>query len=135
MKMFFTLDCGRKVAVDAFYCQRTYLSLLEGRPNREMNERIIECSKSEMRPLWGERQVYVIPPVLDQSDLTHPALPPIRFTAWLTCYEPIQSENAGSELVAIWFRPECDGQSLAQIIQDGIHDIQWEKLARDFEAY
>ncbi len=40
IKLFITLDCGRKLAVDAIYYQRTYLGLLEGRPNREMNDRL-----------------------------------------------------------------------------------------------
>ena len=48
------LDCDwRSVAVQALYYQRTYLSLLEGRANREMNDRIIQEVRSEMTPLWG----------------------------------------------------------------------------------
>jgi hypothetical protein len=40
--MFLTLDCGRKVGVDAFDYSRTYAGLLEGRPNVEFNNRIIQ---------------------------------------------------------------------------------------------
>jgi hypothetical protein len=133
--MFFTLECGRKVSVDACYFQATYLSLLEGRPNARMNREIIEQAKAEMRSLWGDRQVHVIPPAIDESDPSHPQLPPIRFTAWLHCYQPVKPGNAGSELVVVWFRSKCDDQSLVQVIGDGIHHLAWEKLARDFAAY
>jgi hypothetical protein len=37
-----TLDCGRRVTLDAFDYARTYAGLLEGRPNAEINARIIE---------------------------------------------------------------------------------------------
>jgi hypothetical protein len=45
--MFFNLDCGRSVAVDALYYQRTYLSLLEGLPTQEMNDRILDRVRSD----------------------------------------------------------------------------------------
>jgi hypothetical protein len=132
MRMFFKLDCGRSVAVDALYYQRTYLSLLEGRPDREMNERIIEAARMEMHWLWGDRQVYVIPPRIDESNPKHPMLPQVRFTAWLCCYEPIKPPNFGSELVVVWFRNECHGEALEDIVNDAIRSLPWDKVARDF---
>jgi len=121
--------------MDAFYFEYTYLSLLEGRPNREMNDDIVKKAAHEMRPLWGDRQTHVIPPAVDESDPQHPALPPVRFTVWLTCYQPINPENAGSELVVVWFQSECSGQPIDQIIANGIRQLPWDKLARDFEGY
>ena len=135
MKTFFKLDCGRRVAVDAFYFQHTYLSLLEGRPNRDLNEEIIKQATKQMRPIWGDRHTHVIPPVVDESDPLHPALPPVCFTVWLTSYEPINPGNAGSELVVVWFQGECSGQPVDQIIASRIRQLPWNKLARDFEAY
>jgi hypothetical protein len=96
-KMTITLDCGLYVEVDALYFQHTYLSLLEGRPNREMNDDLIKEATNEMSHLWGDRQTYVVPPAIDESNLQHLVLPPVRFTVWLTCYEPIHTDNAGSE--------------------------------------
>ena len=134
MKMFFTLECGRKVAVDAFYYQRTYLSLLEGRPNKEMNDRIIERCNSEMRPLWGERRVYVIPPVDNQfvirrilhcrqSDSQHGSRVTSRFSQgtrvlswWLFGFDP----NAMGSPLPRLFRMEfmtLRGKSLHEILR------------------
>ncbi|MEQ8789871.1 MAG: hypothetical protein RIC55_26490 [Pirellulaceae bacterium] len=135
MRMFFDLDCGRSVAVDALYYQRTYLSLLEGRPNREMNDRILEKVRSEMAPLWGKRRVHVIPPAINESDRTHPVLPRVRFTVWLTCYQPIQEPNAGSELVVVWFREECAGEPLDEIVSSAIRSLPWDELAEDFAGW
>jgi hypothetical protein len=135
MRLFFDLDCGRSVAVDALYYQRTYLSLFEGRPNRKLNESILEKVRREMTPLWGDRRVHIIPPAIDDSDPTHPVLPRVRFTVWLTCYQPIKEPNAGSELVVVWFREECSGEPLDKIIGDAIRSLPWEELAQDFEGW
>ena len=97
MRSFFELDCGRSVTVDAFYYQRTYISLLEGLPNPKMNERILEKCRTALIPLWGKRKVHVVPPETDESDPEHPVMPPVQVTAWLTCYYPILNPNAGVE--------------------------------------
>jgi hypothetical protein len=135
MRLFFDLDCGRSVAVEALYYQRTYLSLLEGRPNQDMNDRILEKVRTEMAPLWGNRRVYVVPPAINESDPKHPVLPPVRFTAWLCCYQPIKEPNAGSELVVVWFQEECTDEPLDEIVHDAIRSLAWEELAQDFEGW
>jgi hypothetical protein len=135
MRLFFDLDCGRSVAVEALYYQRTYLSLLEGRPNREMSDRILKQARTEMAPLWGERRVYVIPPEVNESDPAHPALPPLRFTAWLCCYQPIEAPNAGSQLVVVWFWQKCPGEPLDKIVGDAIRSLPWENVAQAFEGW
>jgi uncharacterized protein (TIGR02996 family) len=132
---FFDLDCGRWVAVDAFDCMRTYIGLMEGRPNRDMNEHILEGARTRMRPVWGERMTHLVPPVIDESDPEHPVLPPVCLTAWLTCYQPIREPNAGSELVVVWFRGEFAGEPMEQVIFEGIRGLAWEELAADFEGW
>jgi hypothetical protein len=135
MQLFFDLDCGRSVAVQALYYQRTYLSLLEGRPDRELNDGLLEEARAEMIPLWGKRPVHIIPPVLNQSDPAHPVLPRVRFTAWLCCYQPIEEPNAGSELVVVWFQEECPGVALDEILRSAIRSLPWEELAQDFAGW
>jgi uncharacterized protein (TIGR02996 family) len=132
---FFELDCGRTVVVDTFYCHRTYIGLLEGRPNHQMNEELLKQARTRMHPLWGERKTYLVPPVIDESDPEHPRLPPVCLTAWLTCFQPIKEPNAGSELVVVWFRGEFEGEPMEQVIADGIRALRWEELAEDFEGW
>ena len=57
----FQLDCGRRVSVDAFYCRDTYIGLLEGLPDRRLNEETLERVRAQMRPLWGERKTCLVP--------------------------------------------------------------------------
>src|SRR5262249_26774299 len=98
--MFIKLDCGRSVWVDSFFYTRTYGGLLEGRPNRQLNEQIVHEIRGLMMRLWLKK-THVIPPQLDESDPDHPVLPPVALGACLTCNEPINSEFMGSQLVVV----------------------------------
>ena len=130
--MFFKLDCGQEVQVDAFYFQDTYIGMLEGRPNHIMNDHIIKKAASDISRLWGDRCTHIVSPILDESDPLHPILPPVCLTAWLICGDPIHPSYHGSELVVVWFRSECAGESIEQIISDGIAHLPWKTLAQDF---
>jgi hypothetical protein len=135
MRLFFDLDCGRSVAVEALYYQRTYLSLLLGLPDQEMNDGIVEETRTEVARLWNARRVCVIPPVINESDPAHPVLPPVCFAARLCCYQPIVEPNAGSALVVVWFRGECSNEPMDKIASAAIRSLAWEKLAEDFEGW
>jgi hypothetical protein len=121
--------------VDAFYCRDTYIGLLEGLPDRRLNEETLERARAQMRPLWGERKTCLVPPVLDRSDPEHPLLPPVCLTAWLTCFQPIKEPNAGSELVVVWFRGPFAGEPMEQVLAEGIRALPWEELAEDFAGW
>jgi hypothetical protein len=92
-----TLDCGRRVTLDAFDYSRTYAGLLEGRPNAEMNARIIE--RALAKGSWGQRKTHLIPPVIDERDPEHPVMPPACLRAWLWCNDPIDPAFQGPALV------------------------------------
>jgi uncharacterized protein (TIGR02996 family) len=132
---FFKLDCGRSVCLDAFYCDRTYGGLLEGRPDRQLNDEILERAQTRMRQLWGVRKTHLVPPVINESDPQHPVLPPVCLTAWLVCFQPIKEPNAGSELVVVWFRGAFEGEPMEQVIADGIQALPWDELAADFAGW
>jgi hypothetical protein len=135
MQLFFDLDCGRSVAVEALYYQRTYLSLLLGRPDQEMNDCILEETRTEVAGLWNARRVYVIPPLINESDPAHPVLPPVCLAARLCCYQPIAEPNAGSALVVVWFREECPDEPMDKIVSNAIRSLPWEDLAEDFAGW
>lgn len=135
MRYFFRLDSGRHVAVDAFYYQRTYLGQIAGSPDRERTLKKIEETRTQMEPLWGKRRVHIVPPVLDETRPDRPLLPPVRITAWLTCYDPVVPGNAASELVVVWFRTEFGSETMEQVIEQGIRSLSWDELAQDFAAW
>jgi hypothetical protein len=131
--LFLKLDCGRDVSLEAFDYSRTYAGLLEGRPNAEMNARIIERAVAEREGSWGKRAVHLIPPATDGTDPTHPVLPSALLRAWLTCYQPVNPAFMGSELVVVWFTDECHAEPIADVVFRAVRRLPWEQLADDFD--
>src|SRR5262249_34552364 len=131
--LFLNLDCGRRVSLDALDYSCTYASLLEGRPDAQMNASIIERALSARESTWGKRAVHVIPPVIDNSDSAHPKRPPIVLRRWLTCYQPIHPKFMASELVVMWFSQDCHGETMADVVYRAVRGLSWDQLARDFE--
>jgi hypothetical protein len=128
-----TLDCGRQVTLDAFDYKRTYLGLLEGRPDAEMNARIIERALDEREGSWGLRKTHLIPPVIDERDPEHPVMPPACLRAWVWCNDPIDPAFMGSALVVVWFADECHADTIADVVFRAIRGLPWEQLAEDFD--
>jgi hypothetical protein len=135
MKLLFTLDCGRTVKLEALHCCRTYGGLIEGRPHPIVNQTIMERARGKMYPVWGARRTHVVPPVIDESDPDHPALPLVQMSAWLTCWEPIHPGNVGSDLVVIWYRQECEDEPFNEVIHEGIRRVAWDELASDIKEW
>ena len=127
-----TLDCGRRVWVDAFDYKRTYISLLEGRPSAEINAGIIARALTERDSSWGRRKTHLIPPVIDDSDPKHPILPVACLRAWVWCNDPIDPVFMGSELVVVWFADECHAEPIADVVFRAIRGLPWDQLAEDF---
>lgn len=131
--LFLKLDCGRDVALDAFDYARTYAGLTEGRPNAEMNARIIERELAERDGSWGKRKTHLIPPVIDDRDPAHPVLPTACLRAWLTCFQPVNPAFMGSELVVVWFAGECHAEPITDVVFRAVRGLPWEQLAEDFD--
>lgn len=131
--LFFALDCGRQVWLDGFDYSRTYAGLLEGRPNAELNARILEDAVTRREAVWGKRPIHLISPVIDNSDTDHPVLPPVLLRAWLVCSEPVNPEFMGSELVVVWFCDECHGESIEEFVLRAVRTLPWDQLAGDFD--
>jgi hypothetical protein len=128
-----TLDCGRRVSLDAFHYSRTYASLIEGRPNAGLNAQIIQAALTERDGSWAQRRTHLIPPVADARVPEHPVLPPVVLKAWLTCNEPVDPSFMGSELVVIWFQDECHAEPIADVVFRAVRGLPWEQLAADFD--
>lgn len=50
-----TLASGRVVSLTALHVERTYAGLMEGSPDANYNDRLIEQERRRMTPIWGER--------------------------------------------------------------------------------
>ena len=131
--LFLKLDCGKEVKLEEFTYNRTYASLLMGRPDAELNADILKDAITERQNSWGSVAVHLIPPLVDMHDSEHPVLPPVLLRALLTCFEPIDTAFMGSALVVVWLAEECHAEPVASVVARVLKGLAWEKLASDFD--
>lgn len=135
--MWLTLDSGLKVRADAIECSYTYGGLLEGRPNEEVNARILKYLQTKLGKIWGGRKNHLLPPQIDRSDPEHPLLPPAMMIAWLDSVEHMEGGIHGrirlSQLVVGWFTRSFSDRPLIDILQQELHALPWHELAEEYE--
>jgi hypothetical protein len=131
--LFLKLDCGRQVSVNAFNYSRTYARLMMGRPDAQLNARILADAVNERPESWGNPATHLITPMVDSSAPEHPVLPPVLLRALLTCYEPVDPAFMGSVLEVVWLTEECHDKSIEEVVARTVRGVAWEKLASDFD--
>ena len=133
--IFIDLNCGRSVYLSAFHYSRTYGGLLEGSPNEELNNEIIQHALSRMEWVWGKRKTHLIAPRVNTEDSERPSLPSTELTAWLTCNEPVDKRYMGSELVLVWYvdDKEFESSKVQDLTSAALKKIDWKELAADFD--
>jgi hypothetical protein len=127
----FKLSSGRLVWVVAFRYSGTYDSLLEGRPNPELNKRIIdERLKASRLRAWDK--LLLLTPETRTDDRGGVHLPPICCSAELMS-SPMNQEMHGSSLTVVWFAPPFFAEPLTSFVEKSLKEVPWEQNARDFE--
>lgn len=127
------LISGRLVNIESLHITETYGGLLEGYPNSEINEEVIENAQTMMADCWGSRRTHIVSPTFFRHESGHLFLPPWLCLAWLSCAEPINSEFMGSELVVIWFVHDVHSMPIEQMVNGAVQRLDWESLAADFD--
>ena len=127
----FKLSSGRRVWVVTFRYSGTYDSLLEGRPDAELNKRILEERLRASRLRGGDKQ-FVLTPETRTDDHGGVHLPPICCSAELMS-SPIDREMHGSALTVVWFATPFFNEPLASFVERSLKDVPWEQNAKDFE--
>lgn len=123
-----TLVSGRPLVLEALHVQQTYLGLLEGRPNAEINDEVVDELRGQAAKLWGQRRVHVVHP---HGASPGDALPAWACVGWFSS-KPIQpSEGDTSELVVVWFEHSVFEVPLRALAQDRLESLAWEELAED----
>ena len=124
------LACGRVVHVDAFSVEETYVGMLCGDPDKEMNDEII--ASSLINETWGERKTHLVEPVIIVNQSGAPLLPKYTCKAWLVCHDKNKGGD-GSELVVVWFAYAVFDHPLHAVIASAVVDLPWDELAEGFE--
>ena len=130
-KITFNLHNGRSVSVEQFQHSDTYASLLEGKPNEFINNRIIERSLKAASKHDSDKP-FLIPPKTHQDSRGGVRIPPVCCVAQLMS-TPMSSQMHGSALSVVWFSDPFFDEPLAIFTERSLRDIPWEQVARDFE--
>jgi hypothetical protein len=124
----FRLDCGEEVALQAFYCHETYGGYLEGRLEC-INQAILSKVPTCMNRLWGPRKTILIP--LPEDEFLG-QLPKWQVHVWLESQSPINDDDDGSELVAVFFRHSVLDVNLNSLVFEAVRSIDWRAEAQGF---
>lgn len=129
--MLLSLDCGIKVRAISVECSYTYGGLIEGSPNEEVNNRILQFFQKRLDEIWGGRKNHLQLPQIDRTDPEHPLLPEAQMIAWLDYVG--SSEEPLTQLVVGWFTHTFNDRPLVEIIQNDLHGLPWRELAEEYE--
>jgi hypothetical protein len=130
-RLTFAVASGRRVWVTGFFTDGTYDSLLEGRPDTEMNRQIVEEARAKAEQLF-HAPPHLIEPEFREDERGTKWLPPVRYIADLMS-TPVDPQRHGSALVVVWFGPACFDRPLREVVPAALSAIAWEQHCRDFE--
>ena len=107
------LNNGKFVTLERFEMTFNYDGLLLGRPNREMNNRIIEDTIKK----YNQNKVVVL---TDDAYVSDDRLKPIMFKAELTSQSINDNEEVydGSYLNVVWFGGDFKNNTIAKMLGD-----------------
>lgn len=128
----FLLHSGRRVWLREFHFSAVYAGLMAGLPKNEPGYVLEQKTKAEK--MWGSRPTFTIPPatiIREYSGKKYESWPSYCYKAWLKSKE-LDSQNAGSELVVIWFGESPTELSLLAMVEDACGELLWEEHARDW---
>lgn len=139
MKTEIALGHNRYAHIEFFVQWHTYRGVLEGVPNRSINESYIRSALSDAARYGGHAPVYLIEPVqrilrkdAERPENTKMSLPEVTCIAKLNSYMPAKDPDMdGSVLTVVWYQ-ETMAMPIDDAILDKMRQIDWPELARDY---
>ncbi len=133
------LENNRYAHIDMFVQWRTYKGVLEGVPNKSINNWYIECAKNDALRYCGNTPVYLIEPKqkihrenTQNPEYTVMSLPEVTCIAELNSYEPVKDPDmVGSKLIVIWYQ-DTMAMPIDEAILNEMKLINWSELADDY---
>ncbi len=126
----FMLTSGRRVWLEAFHFEKTYAGLMAGYPKNQPGYITSQEKKAEV--MWVPGAIFTIPPMTilrEHSGRRFESWPLYCYKAWLTS-EAIDPNDAGSQLIVIWFAEHSVGISLTAMVEKACRDVPWEPHAK-----
>jgi len=131
-----TLSSGIIVCAEALLIDTSYYGLIEWYPelkdgifvsktDLEMNKKYHEYNINRYEKIWCQRKNFIFEQDLDKI------LPPHVFCVHLDS-QAINDKNCGSELVVMWYGVLDVTKTIQEIVEEKIKDIDWNKLAEDW---
>ena len=118
---------GKIVTIEEFKMQFVYDGMLLGRPNKEVNDKII----SNFIKSFNSNKVYMI---MDDAYATEDRLKPILFSVQLVS-GPVNDKDGiydGSYLNIVWFGDDFKSNSIDEMIMN-LKNFDYEKEAQNYE--
>ena len=129
-----TLADGREIHAESLAARRTYLGLLAGVPNDEINERELSELKEFCNRALLVKDSVIIPPVMtahESHDLHWNQYPPIFVAAEFLCLQDPDGSINFSKLAVGWFQTTLH-PIIADDILAAIKQLDWANLASEF---
>jgi hypothetical protein len=127
---------AQEILAEIVYAQLTYLSLIEGLPDDELNQNILKNTIPRicLENLGHEHHV-VIDPILARKKMRSREwneLPRVLVAALFRCSEPVVNmEESYSALVIVWFQDRLE-PLISGPVEKAIKGLIWRDLARDY---
>ena len=117
------LSSGKKVVLEEFTLKFTYLGLLVGKPNKQLNYTII---RDIIDSNEGKRVVLTLEGAYLEKDRLKPYICSARLSS-----EPKDKDFDSSYMYVVWFFDDISTMTIEQMVQ-GL-EIDWEGEAEDFK--
>lgn len=123
------LDSGKGVNLVKFSFHLTYGDLIEGDPDPNSNESLLESLQTKFKPDYIPTHIR-----RPAEDRIKGELPVFYGVAEWACYAKSQEEGQSSELRVVWFMEEVpQGLAFRQMIQDSLTGLDWDQFAAEYD--
>ena len=131
------LASGRKIGAEAIFAYRTYANLLVGIPNERLNNEHLALLPQQMKALFSNAPVFVIPPLRWTQSGEWPKgsghkielLPAVVLAALFTS-EPLV-DGFKSRVVIVWHQ-HAAFPFIADFLLPRFESLDWEAIAEDW---
>lgn len=144
----FKLQDGTTVSINGVIFDDIYGGMLEGVPDKELNQRILDRQLTQFQKLWGGRKAYLVdptrrpvkhlggslPPHLQDRYKNAERLPDVAISVWLSSWWAPSDEDDGTLLVLIFLvdKKEAYNTPLQDLIISYSAGLDWKTVAQGF---